>query len=132
MNEDAFGRLSGEQAKNLREAAARAQRLMIAHDPTEAERAEVYCGSAGGSRSRPRTRSRDARAAQPVYASLEADPQTKGSIERLRAMKRNAAPKTILESCAPAARRSESPSSTSRPKRFPEGALPPRRLGRST
>ena len=121
-NEDAFGRLSGDQRDILREAAARAQRFMIDHDPTEAERAEVYC-QVGGRIVLATARDVAAvhEAAEPAYAALEADPQTKAFIERLRAMKEEVAAQPLPELCAPAPRRSEAPVGASTPKRFPEG-----------
>ena len=121
-NEDAIGRLSGHQREILREAAARAQQLMIARDPTEAERAESYCEIGG----RIVVALDDDvaaihAAAEPAYAALEADPETKAFIEQLRAMKEEVAPQPIPELCTPAPRRSEAASGTSTPKRFPEG-----------
>ena len=121
-NEDAFERLSGNQRDILREAAARAQQLMIDHDPTEAQRAKVYCQVGGRIVVAPEEDVTAIHAAaEPAYAALEADPQTKAFIARLRTMKEGAAPQPLPELCTPAPRRSEAPSSTSRPKRFPEG-----------
>ncbi len=121
-NEAVFGRLSGDQRDILREAAARAQRFMIEHDPTEAERAEVYC-RVGGRIVMAAKEDVAAvhEAAEPVYAALEADPQTKAFIARLRAMKAEVPPQPLPEPCAPAPGKSEAPAGASTPKRFPEG-----------
>jgi hypothetical protein len=121
-NEDAFGRLSGHQQNILRQAAARAQRFMIAHDPTEAERAEAYCRVGGRIVVAPEDDvAAIHEAAQPVYAALEADPQTKAFIAQLRAMEVGVAPQPLPDLCAPAPRESEAPAGRSTPKQFPEG-----------
>jgi hypothetical protein len=121
-NKDAFERLSGTQRDILREAAARAQQLMIDHDPTEAERAKVYCQVGGRIVVAPQGDVTAIHAAaEPAYAALEADPQTKAFMTRLRTMKARAAPQPLPDLCAPAPPGSEAPASTSSPKRFPEG-----------
>jgi TRAP-type C4-dicarboxylate transport system substrate-binding protein len=121
-NEDVFERLSGDQRSILREAAARAQRFMIEHDPTEAQRAEVYCGVGGRIVVAPEHDVAAVHeAAKPVYAALEADPQTKSFIARLRAMKAEVAAQPLPDLCAPAPRESEAPAGASTPNGFPEG-----------
>ena len=121
-SQDAWGRLSGDQRDVLREAAARAQRFMIEHDPTEAERAEVYCRVGGRIVLAPDEDVAAVHAAaEPVYAALEADPRTKAFIARLRAMKERVPPQPLPDPCAPAPEESDTPAGASTPKRFPEG-----------
>ena len=90
-NEDAFGRLSDEHQRILREAAAKAVRYVVQNAPTEADRAAVYCGNGGAiAFAAEADVAALERAAQPVYEVLQADPLTKELIGQIRAMKAQA------------------------------------------
>ena len=118
INEDAFGRLSDEQRTVLREAAARAQRHVVEHTPTESARAARYCGIGGRiAFASDADRAAIENAAGPVYAELEQDAGTKALIEKIEAMK-DGATTTPVAACG-AAR--PQPADTGPGTAFPEG-----------
>ncbi len=123
VNDDTFGHLSDEHREILREAAAKTLSHALKNTPSEQDRAKVYCRNGGTI-----AFASDAdvaaleRAAEPVYAALEADPQTKELIAQFRRMRAesSSARVPVPEGCAA---RSEIPSTTtgSAPTEFPEG-----------
>ena len=132
-NEDAFGRLSDEHQRILREAAAKAVRYVVQNAPTEADRAAVYCGNGGAIAFAAKADvAALERAAQPVYEVLQADPLTKELIGQIRAMKAQATSSgDAITPCGPAS--SGAPTTTNaEPSEFPEGVyradLPPEYL----
>lgn len=86
VNADAFGRLSTNQRRYLRDAAARTTTYAAAHNPSELgfarcpDRRRVVLATAADVRA-------VEQAAQPVYAQLETDPVTKRYIDRIPAIK---------------------------------------------
>jgi C4-dicarboxylate-binding protein DctP len=132
-NEDAFGRLSDEHQRILREAAAKAVRYVVQNAPTEADRAAVYCGNGGAiAFAAEADVAALERAAQPVYEVLQADPLTRELIGQIRAMKAQATSSgDAITPCGPAS--SGAPTTTNaEPSGFPEGVyradLPPEYL----
>jgi hypothetical protein len=132
-NEDAFGRLSDEHQRILREAAAKAVRYVVQNAPTEADRAAVYCGNGGAIAFAAKADvAALERAAQPVYEVLQADPLTKELIGQIRAMKAQATSSgDAITPCGPAS--SGAPTTTNaEPSEFPKGVyradLPPEYL----
>jgi TRAP-type C4-dicarboxylate transport system substrate-binding protein len=122
-NKDRFDRLSAKQRAVLREAAARAQRFVIEHSPTESRLARIYCANGGRiAFATPSALAAFERAAAPVYATLEQDVDTAAFIQRIRAMKGTApgSRPALPATCAPPPRESR-PSAVSQPSRFPEG-----------
>ena len=103
-NEDAFGRLSDEHQRILREAAAQAVRYVVQNAPTEAERAAVYCRNGGAiAFAAEADVAALERAARPVYEVLQADPLTKELIGQIRAMKAQATSSgDAITPCGPA------------------------------
>ena len=109
-NRDAYRRLSDDQRRVIRDAAADTLRFALAHHPPDSDIAKGYCFD--------RRRIVFATAADvnvlvrkehPVYRWLESDPQTKRFIEQIEAMKRTTAPDpTVTSATIPAAcRRSQ-------------------------
>jgi TRAP-type C4-dicarboxylate transport system substrate-binding protein len=132
-NEDAFGRLSDEHQRILREAAAKAVRYIAQNAPTEADRAAVYCRNGGAiAFAAEADVAALERAARPVYEVLQADPLTNELIGQIRAMKAQATSSgDAITPCGPAS--SGAPTTTNaEPSEFPEGVyradLPPEYL----
>ena len=87
-NHASYDRLTAEQRRLLRDAAAATVHHAVAHNPTDAQIAEHFCFD----RRRillatPTELATLAREAQPVYRMLEADPQTRRFIKQIRAWK---------------------------------------------
>jgi TRAP-type C4-dicarboxylate transport system substrate-binding protein len=110
-NRDAYRRLTDDQRRAVREAAADAVRYAVAHHVPDSEIAKGYCFD--------RRRIVLAKPAdlavligkeQSVYRWLEADPQTKRFIEQIRAWKRTTPDPTTTAASIPAAcRRAQQP-----------------------
>ncbi|MEO3856926.1 TRAP transporter substrate-binding protein DctP [Acrocarpospora sp. B8E8] len=92
--------LSERQRAAVTEAAASAAVWARSHRPSEIEAGRAFCSYGGAV-----VYAADgdiaalARAAQPVYATLEKDPQVKGMIERIRELKKNAPAAQIAIPC---------------------------------
>jgi TRAP-type C4-dicarboxylate transport system substrate-binding protein len=111
-NHDSYGRLSPEQQRVLRDAAAATVRHAVAHNPTDALIATRFCFD----RRRivlatPAELATLAREAEPVYRLLEADPQTRRFIRQIEAWKRTVPPDHTM-SVPAACRRTEAQAST--------------------
>ena len=132
-NEDAFGRLSNEHQRVLREAAAKAVRYVVRNAPTEADRAAVYCMNGGAiAFAAEADVAALERAAEPVYDALQADPLTEELIGQIRAMKAQATSSDdAVSPCGPASS-GPPPTTNAEPSEFPEGVyradLPPEYL----
>jgi hypothetical protein len=88
-----YDRLTDSERRVLKAAAKETVRHAVAHNATDAWGALHYCG--GGRRivlATPAARAALARKAQPVYAWLQRDPQTKSFVERIRALARTTPP----------------------------------------
>ena len=89
-NHDSYNRLTSDQRRMLRDAAAATVQHAVARNPTDAQIAEHFCFD----RRRillatPAELEALAREAQPVYRMLDADPQTRRFIRQIRAWKRS-------------------------------------------
>ena len=100
--ERVFGKLTDEQRSVLRRAAEQTLRHVIAHSPSESALARRFCannGPIGNGRlvlARQSELAALVRAAQPVYAQLERDPQTKAFIAEIRRLKASTPPSSPL------------------------------------
>jgi TRAP-type C4-dicarboxylate transport system substrate-binding protein len=125
VNRDAFGRLSDEHRELLREAAAKALRHSLRNDPSEGDRAAVYCRNGGAIAFASDTDvAALERAADPVYRALEADPQTKELIEQIKQMKEefSGGGDPVPDGCTPPSGGRVPPTSSAPdPSEFPEG-----------
>ena len=120
-NEDAFGRLSDEHQRILREAAAKAVRHVVQNAPTEADRAAVHCRNGGAiAFAAEADVAALERAARPVYDVLQADPLTKELIGQIRAMKAQTSSDDAITPCGPASS-GASTTTNAEPSEFPEG-----------
>jgi len=121
-NGKSFGGLSDEQQDILRQAAADALRHVVRNDPAEAERVAVYCGNGGTiAVAAPADVVALERAAEPVYAALEADPQTKSLIARIRELKARVGPASRVPSCDPGSSPPAPTTADATRRIFPEG-----------
>ena len=121
-NEDAFGRLSDEHQRIVREAASKAVRYVAQNAPTESERAAVYCRNGGAiAFAAEADVAALERAARPVYEVLQADPLTNGLIRQIRAMKAQAnSSGEAITPCGPASS-GVATTNAEQPSQFPEG-----------
>jgi len=88
-NDDAYRRLSDDQRRVIREAAADALRYSVVHHPPDSDIAKGYCYDRRRIvLAKPADLAVLVRKEQPVYRWLEADPQTKRFIEQIQAWKR--------------------------------------------
>jgi C4-dicarboxylate-binding protein DctP len=98
-NPDAYDRLSDDQRRSLRAAAASAVQYATAHHPPDSDLAQGYCYDRRSIvLAKPAAVRALARETQPVYRWLEADPQTKRFIEQIQAWKRTTPPDPSIRS----------------------------------
>jgi len=123
VNDDTFSHLSDEHREILHQAAAKTLNHTLRNAPSEQERAKVYCRNGGTiAFASDADVAGLARAAEPVYEALEADPLTKELIAQFRRMRAESSGARVPSPKGCAAR-SETPSTTtgSAPSEFPEG-----------
>jgi TRAP-type C4-dicarboxylate transport system substrate-binding protein len=109
-NHDAYGRLTDEQRRIVREAAGDSVRYAVAHHPPDAGIAEHYCFDRRRIvLAKPTDLAALVQEEQPVYRWLEADRQTKRFLEQIRAWKRTTPPDPALTSIPAACRRAPQP-----------------------
>lgn len=121
-NENAYGRLTDDQRRVIRDAAADAVRFAVAHDPPDSDIAKGYCYDRRRIVvARPADLSVLLRKEQPVYRWLETDPQTKRFIEQILAWKRTTRPDPSTSSAPIPAACRRAP----QPARAPGRTVPP-------
>lgn len=92
-NNDVYGRLTDDQRRIVREAAADAVRYAVAHHPPDSDIVKGYCFDRRRIvLAKPADLAVLVREEQPVYRWLEADPQTKRFIDQIQAWKRTTPP----------------------------------------
>lgn len=109
-NSDAYGKLTDDERRAVREAAADAVRYAVAHHATDSAIATGYCFDRRRIvLAKPGDLAVLVRKEQPVYRWLEADPQTKRFIEQIQAWKQTTPPDPALTSIPAACRRAPRP-----------------------
>lgn len=101
-NGAAFEKLSEEQRSILRQAAAAAQSMAIAENPSETDIATTWCAEGGAivHANEEQVAAFEA-AAQPVYDAIAQDPMNAEWIAGIRELKQNTEPLAGAEACAP-------------------------------
>ena len=109
-NNDAYRRLTDDQRRIVREAAADAVRYAVAHHPRDSDIAKHYCFDRRRIvLAKPADLAVLTREERPVFRWLETDPQTKRFIEQIESWKRTTPPDPALRSIPAACRRAPQP-----------------------
>jgi hypothetical protein len=100
VNTAAFEKLTQDQQATLRDAASAARTWALANTPNETESAKAFCGRNGTIVVASEAEmAAFEKAAQPVYAQLEADATTKTLIGQIRELKKSAAAPATVAPC---------------------------------